>query len=77
MFKEAFQLFNFLNSRLKKKIILFFIFLSIATIFEFLSIGIIFPGLNYIINSESKVFDHLINPVFEARCQHCHGPNKE
>ena len=23
------------------------------------------------------VFDHLINPVFEARCQHCHGPNKE
>ena len=61
MFKEVFQLFNFLNSRLKKKVILFFIFLSIATIFEFLSIGIIFPGLNYIINSESKVFDHLIN----------------
>jgi len=29
------------------------------------------------LNQDLLVFDHLINPVFEARCQHCHGPNKE
>jgi len=29
------------------------------------------------LNQNLLVFDHLINPVFEARCQHCHGPNKD
>ena len=61
MFKEVFQLFDFLNSQLKKKVILFFIFLIIASLLELLSIGIIFPSLNYIINSDNENFDYLFD----------------
>ena len=61
MFKEVFQLFNFLSNQLKKKVVLFFIFLAISSFLELLSIGIIFPSLNYIINSENQSFDFLFN----------------
>ena len=61
MFKEVFQLFNFLNKQLKKKVVLFFFFLIIASLLELLSIGIIFPSLNYLVNSENRSFDFIFN----------------
>ncbi len=61
MFKEVFQLFNFLNKQLKKKVVLFFFFLIIASLLELLSIGIIFPSLNYLVNSENKSFDFIFS----------------
>ena len=59
--KEFFQLFNFLNKKLKKKVFLFFFFLLIASLLELLSIGIIFPSLNYLVNSENRSFDFIFN----------------
>ena len=72
MFKEVKQLFNFLNKELKKKVFLFFIFLAIASTLELLSIGIIFPSLHYIINSENNTFDFIIsyfsnNPITDVK----------
>ena len=61
MFKEVFQLFNFLNKQLKKSCPIFSFFLIIMSLLELLSIGIIFPSLNYLVNSENRSFDFIFN----------------
>ena len=49
------KILNILSTKFRKKITLFFIFLSISTILEFFSISIIFPGLSLILNESSSI----------------------
>lgn len=48
------KILNILSTKFRKKITLFFVFLSISTILEFFSILIIFPGLSLILNENSS-----------------------